>query len=393
VNRRRVRRVESVQALDPDGQWNARDADAEKALQQKLVAALEQRVRAETSLRQVETRFRHLLEHASDVVYELDEHGCFLSCNDQAVQHKLGYLATDLIGRSLADLVPPPYRRPVREFNARQLRNPGGTNYFELPLLTKDQHLVWLGQHVSCIIGENQARRLQAVCHEINPQAERLRELERSREQWRDLSTHLQGKIEAERTRIAQDIHDELGAALTAIRMELALPSEPAGAEEPGRRNAVAIARIDAAIEAMRRICTDLRPSLLDNMGLCAAIEWLCQDVQKRAGVRCEVSLGGLPEECDPDKGIALFRIVQEAVTNAIRHANASTLRIRQRSSRDAIVISVSDDGRGIKPRELAGRRSFGLVGMHERAQAFGGTVKISGGRKGTQVTVRMPVP
>ena len=148
-----------------------------------------------------------------------------------------------------------------------------------------------------------------------------------------------------------------------------------------------------AAIGSVRRICSDLRPSLLDNMGLCAAIEWLAQDVQERAGIRCEVSLSGLTKEPDPDKGTALFRIVQEAVTNAIRHADASALRIQQEANSAAIVITISDNGRGITPQELAGRKSFGIVGMQERAKTFGGKVTITGGRTGTRVTVRMPAP
>jgi len=175
--------------------------------------------------------------------------------------------------------------------------------------------------------------------------------------------------------------------------MELALPSVPAATDDgdPARRNAPAIHRIDAAIEAMRRICSDLRPSLLDNMGLCAAIEWLAQDVQERAGIRCQVRLQGFTEEPTPDQGTAVFRIVQEAVTNAIRHANASTLRISQRLNGSGAIISVADDGRGIKPTELAGRKSFGIVGMHERAKGFGGRVSVSGGRRGTKVTILVP--
>jgi two-component system sensor histidine kinase UhpB len=376
--------------------WSLRDVSAEKAVQQALAAEAEERRQAEESLRQSETRFRHLVEHATDIVYEIDQQGRFTFCNDHAVQRILGYVATELIGRPLIDLVPALYRKSVREFNERQLRQPGEANYFELPLVTKDERIVWFGEHVSCLKGAKQPPRLQAVCRDITVQVERVQELQRSGEQWRGLSTHLQTKIEAERARIAHDIHDELGAALTTIRMELSLPPQP---EEPragtprARPNAKVIRRVDAAIETMRRICSDLRPSLLDNMGLCAAIEWLAQDVQERAGIRCEVSLSGLTKEPDPDKGTALFRIVQEAVTNAIRHADASALRIRQEANSAAIVITISDNGRGITPEELAGRKSFGIVGMQERAKTFGGKVRITGGRTGTRVTVRMPAP
>jgi signal transduction histidine kinase len=169
------------------------------------------------------------------------------------------------------------------------------------------------------VAGKN--RSLQAVCRDITAQVEHVAQLERAGERARDYSTHLQQQIEAERARIAREIHDELGAALTVARMELSMPSEKGSANS--ERNKALLRRIDGAIESVRRICSDLRPSLLDNMGLGAAIEWLAQDVQERTHLRCEVSLEGLPE-MEPDRTTALFRIVQEAVTNVIRHAMTS---------------------------------------------------------------------
>ena len=371
--------------------WTLRDVTAESAVQRDLLAQIEERKEIEASLRHSEIRYRHLVEHATDIVYELDADGRVVFCNDVATQRILGYAARELVGRRLIDLVPRPNRKAVLEFRKRQREQPGQANYFEFPVRAKDGHTVWLGEHPTPLLHGNEAG-IQAICRDISAQVDRVKQLTHAGEQWRDLSAHLQSQIEAERARIAQDIHDEMGAALTAIRMELALPSiADADDTDPARRNAPAIQRIDAAIEAMRRICSDLRPSLLDNMGLCAAIEWLAQDVQERAGIRCQVRLQGFAKEPDPDKGTAVFRIVQEAVTNAIRHANASTLEISQRLNGSGAIISVVDDGRGIKPAELTGRKSFGIVGMYERAKAFGGRVTISGGRHGTKVTIHVP--
>jgi two-component system sensor histidine kinase UhpB len=372
--------------------WTLRDVSAEHATQRRLQAEIDERKRIEESLRRSEVLYRHLVEHATDIVYELDGRGRVTFCNNLATQRILGYTEREVVGRRLIDLVPPPHRKAVREFRKRQTDQPSNHNYFEFPLLAKDGRVVWLGEHATPVFHRNSVG-VQAVCRDISAQVDRVNQLTQSGEQWRDLSGHLQSKIEAERARIAQDIHDELGAALTAIRMELLLPSAggKVSAKQPGPRTAAVIHRIDAAIEAMRRICTDLRPSLLDNMGLCAAIEWLAQDVQERIGMRCEVVLQGFDKEPSPDKGMALFRIVQEAVTNAIRHAGASTLRINQRNNGSATVISIADNGRGIKTEELSGRKSFGIVGMQERAKSFGGRVTISGGRRGTHVTVQMP--
>jgi two-component system sensor histidine kinase UhpB len=235
---------------------------------------------------------------------------------------------------------------------------------------------------------------LQAIRNDVSSQVELLRQLQHAGEQMRDWSTHLHTQIEAERARIARDIHDELGSALTAIRMELALPPVPEGSRSASyaRRDAKLLRRIDAAIEATRRICSDLRPSLLDNMGLCAAIEWLCQDVQERTRIRCVAMLDGIGRELESERSIALFRIVQEAMTNVIRHAGATTLTISQKCAGTSIVITVSDDGRGIDAAARTGRKSFGLVGMQERARAFGGRVQIEGSKDGTRVTIRMPI-
>jgi len=371
--------------------WTLRDVSAEHAIQRRLLAEIEERKRVDESLRRSEVLYRHLVEHATDMVYELDGDGRFTFCNNLATRRILGYTDRELVGRRLIDLVPRPHRKAVREFRKRQAEQPHQENYFEFPLLAKDARVVWLGEHATPVLRGKRVG-VQAICRDISAQVDRVNELTQSGEQWRDLSGHLQSKIEAERARIAQDIHDELGAALTAIRMELLLPSGGDRARAlHSQRTAAVVRRIDAAIEAMRRICTDLRPSLLDNMGLCAAIEWLAQDVQERAGMRCEVVMQGFDKEPAPDKGMALFRIVQEAVTNAIRHAGASTLRISQRNNGSATIISIADDGRGIKTEQLSGRKSFGIVGMQERAKAFGGRVTISGSRRGTHVTVHMP--
>jgi len=388
----RVTAARSPRTANVELRWTLRDVSTERAAQRDLLAQIEERKRAEESLRGTELRYRHLVEHATDIVYELDGKGRFSFCNEHATQRILGYTERELLGRRLLDLVPVGHQKSVRAFAKRQLQHPGQENYFEFPMLTKDRRRVWLGQHVSPVLHGKELR-IQAICRDISTQVDRVAQLTKTGEQWRDLSAHLQSQIEAERARIAQDIHDELGAALTAIRMELALPSISDDSEhaEPGRRNSAVIRRIDAAIEAMRRICSDLRPSLLDNMGLCAAIEWLAQDVQERAGIRCQALLQGFGKEPEPNKGTAIFRIVQEALTNAIRHAGASKVHISQRINGKAVVISIADDGRGIKSEELSGRKSFGIVGMQERAQSFGGKVTISGGRRGTRVTVRIP--
>ena len=391
--------LRAMPARDPRGaeidiRWTLRDISEEKKSHKALTKEVAERRRAETSLREAASRYGHLFEHATDLVYELSHDGRFAFCNDAAVRQILGYTARELVGRSLSDLVEPRHRRFVRARLERLLREPDSSIYFEFPMVAKDGSLVWLGQHATAVERASAGIGVQAVCRDITAQIDKVRQLERSGMQLRDLSGYLQTQIEAERARIAREIHDELGAALTVTRMELSLLTE---LDRIAKKDYIehvtkAISRLDAAINETRRICSDLRPSLLDNLGLCAAIEWLAQDIQERAGVHCDVTLQGLPEEPASERATALFRIVQEALTNAIRHASPSRIRIRQRHRADEVFIEVSDNGRGIRPEEEAGPKSFGIFGMVERARVFDGSVRIRGGVHGTRVVVRMPL-
>ena len=360
-------------------------------LRKALLAETQHRYAVEESLRAAEALYRHLVEHATDMVYELDEDGCFIYCNTQAVHRMLGYTETELLGRALTEIVRPDRRRAVRVFTSTLMRRRGGQSYIEYPMIAKDGREVWVGQHGATVLIAGRGPSLQAVCRDITEQVQQVEQLQRAGERARDFSSHLQGQIEAERARIAREIHDELGAALTVVRMELSAPPE-SGAPVSGARKDKLLRRIDAAIESVRRICSDLRPSLLDNMGLGAAIEWLAQDMQERTHIRCEAMLDGLPTELEPERATALFRIVQEAVTNVIRHASASHITISQRMRGKDVMIEVDDDGRGIKPEEHSATRAFGIAGMHERAKALGGELRVRGSRKGTQVLVQMPV-
>ena len=202
------------------------------------------------------------------------------------------------------------------------------------------------------------------------------------------LSAHLHEGIEEERTRIARDVHDELGSALTAIRFELSGLRSAAQVDEAVRR---AIGRVDAAIRATRRICTDLRPSLLDHMGLWAAIEWLVEDIGGRSGIRCKVELEAGSELEEPAR-TSVFRIVQEAVTNTVRHAKGSSLTVSASSHDNELEIQVADNGCGIHGSELARPDAFGMAGMQERARACGGRLVIAPGEHGTRVLLRVPL-
>ncbi len=222
-----------------------------------------------------------------------------------------------------------------------------------------------------------------------------VEQLEQSRAELRALAARLQATREEERTRIAREIHDELGQALTALKLDLAwLGSQrPRGDSGALRRLDTSItARIDETMQVVRRIASELRPSTLDQLGLQAAIECLVQEATERTGIAIVLQAEEFPKLSGEVESHA-FRIIQEALTNVTRHSKATRVDVTVRRLEKAIIIAVEDNGVGFVPQSLSGLRSLGLVGMRERALACGGTLLIRGQPgEGTAIVVTIPV-
>jgi PAS domain S-box-containing protein len=220
-------------------------------------------------------------------------------------------------------------------------------------------------------------------------------ELQKSREQLRDLSAHLQSRLEDERTRIAREIHDEFGQVLTVLKMELAwLQKRFSGKQQTWREKVQSMSKlIDVAIQTVRKTATDLRPGILDDLGLTAAIEWQAQEFEKRTGIPCRWNI--IPEDItvDPDRSTALFRILQETLTNIARHAKADQVQIRLMQKNDSLILDVKDNGTGITEDQATHSKSLGLLGIRERVRLLGGEVTFRGVEgKGTEVHVELPI-
>jgi signal transduction histidine kinase len=222
-------------------------------------------------------------------------------------------------------------------------------------------------------------------------------ELRESHKQLRALSVYLQSVREEERTRIAREVHDELGQALTSCKLDLSwiasrLPRELKPLLEKTRALS---AHIDSTIQMVRRISTELRPGILDHLGLGAALEWQANEFQARTGIKCDVYAHLGETQLAPDLNTTFFRIFQETLTNVIRHAGATEVTVKLREREGRIVLEIKDNGRGISKEEVNNTKSMGLLGMRERAALLGGNFKISRipGGKGTKVTVSIPIP
>jgi PAS domain S-box-containing protein len=239
-----------------------------------------------------------------------------------------------------------------------------------------------------------------SIVRDVSQRVRAVDQLRRSEDQLRRLSAHLEEARESERGTIAREIHDELGQALTGLKMDVAWIEQrlSRGENGQGRQRLLEKARgmselIDVTIQAVRRIATELRPGVLDDLGLIPAIEWQVGEFTKRSGIACSL-LSNLDElEVDRRVATGAFRILQEALTNVARHSQATQVKVRLKTLDGTFHLEVEDNGIGIRGEAKAGGPSLGILGMQERAHLLGGEVLLEGGpSEGTRVRVRLPL-
>jgi PAS domain S-box-containing protein len=216
-------------------------------------------------------------------------------------------------------------------------------------------------------------------------------ELQRSRDQLRALAARLQSVREEERTRVAREIHDELGQALTAIMIEVNSLSHELPADKKQQSEST-LKLVEETIQSVRRISTELRPVILDAVGLVAAVEWAAEEFEVRTGTEVHLDLPQDKDVIDQRRDTVLFRIFQETLTNVARHANATDVNVRLTKEDGSVTLEVHDNGKGVREEQLSAGGSLGILGMQERALLLGGELTITGGPgKGTTVRVRIP--
>jgi PAS domain S-box-containing protein len=220
--------------------------------------------------------------------------------------------------------------------------------------------------------------------------------LEQSRQRIRNLSAHLRDSVEMERRRISREIHDELGQTLTALNMglsRLGTRLAPDDAEAHNRLAALS-ALADSALVTVRRIARELRPAILDDLGLCEAVSAHARAFAAGAGTAVTVTVPDVSPVLSPDQATALFRVLQEALTNVARHAGAKQVRVELAATARRVRLTISDDGRGLPPKVLTDPTAYGILGMRERMRVFGGDVDIRNQvRGGAAVTAILPLP
>ena len=354
-----------------------------------------ERRRAELALQESETRLRMIIETEPECVKLVDAQGRVQDMNPAG----LAMIEADSIervrGLPVVDVVAPHHRAAVQELHARVFAGESGTLEYEIIGLKGRRR--WLATHMVPL--RNATGAVQAalgITRDVTETRRAEEQVRASRAALRSLATRQQNVREDERTRIAREIHDSLGQALTALKLQLAAAQEAASVEAPalGDRLADTALMVDDLVKSVRRIATELRPPILDQLGLPAALEWLAQDFARRTGIRCESTVLPTNGAITGDLATALFRIVQEALTNILRHAGATGVHIGLGVKSDCVELEINDDGAGITEAGTTGPGSLGILGMRERAAALGGVLEVApraGG--GTRVTAWFPAP
>jgi PAS domain S-box-containing protein len=235
-------------------------------------------------------------------------------------------------------------------------------------------------------------RTVQMVVSDVTERRREAEGLRHSQRALRELSASVVESREEERRRIARELHDELGQRLTALKIDLTNLAAQARLDSGDARVAGMQAMLDDTLASVRRIASDLRPLMLDDLGLTAAIGWLARDASQRMGIPVHTRLPVAEPAADPRVATALYRMVQEALTNVARHAQAKSVEVELREQDGQLTLMVNDDGVGLDQRALQRAGSYGLLGLRERAHMLGGQIEIAarpGG--GTRMTVHVP--
>lgn len=355
----------------------------------------------EETLAEREQYLQAIFDNMQEGVIVTTEVGMIESANPAALA-MFGYDAEQLLGKDEIILMQAPDRnlhtralkRYLEEDADHQTKGVVGGGHREVAAVRADGTIFQMSLALDEMWLAGQ-RRFIAILRDISEQNRARQALEDSRKQMRELAVHLQTARETERVRIARDVHDELGQVLTALNMDAHWMSKhiPDEQVELQQKNLSMLSVINIAIGSVQRITSELRPAMLDELGLGPAIQWYLDEFQQRTGIECESVVDFDDMQLDPGRATTVFRILQEALTNVTRHAGASRISLGIRRGDGHLEMRLSDNGRGVTPSEINREDAFGLLGMKERALASGGKVEIEGQRnEGTTVSLHLPL-
>lgn len=360
---------------------------------QHYVAELEERIvernLVEAALRESEERYRELFENARDAMYVHDLDGTYVSIN-HAAEKLSGYAREEIVGHNYSEFVASEHIKEVRKHFCGKLAQKGETTY-EVDVIAKDGRRVPVEVSSRAIYEKGVIVGVQGTARDIT-------ERKQTQDTLQMFSRQLIEAQEEERRRIARELHDQIGQVLTAVKMNLHTIQRTCDGDEASTHIKDNIEAVDEALRLVRDLSVDLRPPLLDDLGLVTALRWYVDRYAQRSRIVADVVV----EMKDPNERFsreletACFRIAQEALTNVVRHARASCVLVRLVKEDDGLFLSVKDNGVGFNPEALRKRAprvaTLGLLGMQERAHAAGGVIEIdSRASKGTEIRLKLP--
>ncbi len=362
-----------------------------------ILRDITQRLESAERLARSETRLRGILESAMDAIITIDERQNVVLFN-RAAEAVFGWTRDEAIGSPLDGFLPPRFRAGHRglvgSFGASgdSSRRMGRARVVmglrrsgeEFPIEASISHVDEGGQHLYTVILRDVTERVRAE-----------EALSTSRQELREFAVAANSVREQEKSRIARELHDELGQSLTALKLDVGWLKDHVTAEGPVSGKLTGMqSLLDATVAAARRISSDLRPLMLDDLGLVAASEWLVHNFTERTGIRCELVVGPGDFDLPDPHATAVFRVLQESLTNAAKHSEATQVEVTLDREGDALVLTVTDNGRGFATGEPRKPGSFGHLGLRERAYLLDGTIDIeSAPGRGARVELRLPMP
>ncbi len=344
-------------------------------------------------------RSRSIIQHASDAIISTDDSQTILLANPSAAA-MFGTTVQAMEGAALQQFIPREQRASADSAHAQyfgatgiRLRIKGrrATDYTVTGLKASGQYFPLEGSIST--LAEDGRRIYTIILRDVTERKQVQEKLEQSYTQLRELSAALQTIREEERTHIARELHDDLGQLLATLRMDLTLLQQQPAANDAARKLLSSMDEVLlSAITSLRRIASNLRPRALDEGGLYFALDSLRQEFAERHGIACTLDASEQELVLDDNYSTAIFRIVQEALTNIARHARARNVTLQLHRRERALHIAIQDDGRGIAEQDMDKASSFGLIGMRERVWAIHGDIAITG-NGGTRIEINMPLP
>lgn len=363
------------------------------------------RVDVELRLQDAEEKYFRLSENAPDMILSQDVKTKRYNYVNKSVQKLTGFSIEEFYNKPglLESIVDEEWKEQY-QFSIKMVLDSTISIPFEFMIVNKNGKKLWLNQR-SVVLRDshNKAQTIEAILTDITERKNYETKLEETTQKLRALTNYQQKVREEERLHISREIHDQLGQDLTVLKMDLSMLVKNIVKQKDESKNKYLNSiteelkkitpYIDDIINKVRKIATELRPDILDKLGLLEAIEWHAGEFEKRSNIKCITEVGDEEINLNPEKAISVFRIFQETLTNTARHSGATEVKIKTTIQHGWMILTINDNGRGITNEEIEKSTSLGILGMKERVLLLGGIWDIKGSKEnGTTVEIKVPL-